>query len=75
MKHTQQISEVAAILGISTERVRQLDDVLRPIRVGSSRMRLYDPAQVALVSERRSKRASTTRKNPLNRRLPGLSNR
>ena len=50
--------EVAALLNLSCERVRQLDPVLAPKRDG--RRRVYDSAHVALFArardEHRSKR-------------------
>lgn len=39
------ISDVARCGGVSTQRVRQLDDVLQPIRQ-SNRYRRYDPSVV-----------------------------
>ena len=58
MTYSMSVADAARRLGVSTERVRQLDDVLKPVRVGSSRIRLYDPAEVdALAREREARRA------------------
>lgn len=51
--HKLTIHEVARELGLSTDRVRQLDDELRPVRVGTIRMRLYSVAAVERVRAKR----------------------
>lgn len=53
-QHTMSPGDVARALGVSTERVRQLDDVLLPVRLIGSRHRRYDPAVVREVAASRS---------------------
>lgn len=50
------IGDVARALDVSTERVRQLDDQLKPERIatGAYRHRRYDPRVVARVARRRA---------------------
>ncbi len=50
-----QPSEVARILGISGQRVRDMDDELKPMRL-ASRDRVYDPAVVERVRVARLKK-------------------
>ena len=56
------IRDVATMLGVGTQRVRQLDDVLQPIIVG--RTRIYEPRRVARYHELREtmRRSTPTRK-------------
>ena len=58
MTYSLSVADTARRLGISSERVRQLDSVLNPIRVGSTRVRFYEPATVdAFARVREAKRA------------------
>jgi DNA-directed RNA polymerase sigma subunit (sigma70/sigma32) len=54
IKHTLATRDVAQRMGVSAERVRQLDSVLRPIR--SAGLRRYDPAIVDRVIRQRQTR-------------------
>lgn len=54
--HTMTIQDVAAFVGVSTERIRQLDEVLAPARRANG-YRRYDPRVVqAFVAKRDAKR-------------------
>ncbi len=44
-RHVMPTSEVARALGLSVDRVRQLDEQLKPVRRPNNR-RVYDPAVV-----------------------------
>src|ERR1700704_6012554 len=46
------IGEAARVLGLSTDRVRELDDILNPRR-SSGGMRLYDPRAVERLRHER----------------------
>ena len=50
--HTMTSGDVGRVLNVTDERVRQLDDELKPIRRENGR-RYYDPKVVAEVAERR----------------------
>lgn len=52
--HTMIVGDVAATLGVSTTRVKQLDDELQPIR-GRNGHRRYDPSVVAAVAAKRAR--------------------
>lgn len=52
-RHTMITGDVARVLGVSTERVRQLDEQLQPVRVGNARR--YDPAVVDRVAKSRER--------------------
>ena len=55
--HTMPISDVARMLGLSTDRVAQLDAELRPIRLPDGRRdRRYDPKVVERVARQRAAR-------------------
>lgn len=58
-RHTMPIADVAQVLGVSTNRVRQLDDELEPIRVG--RFRRYEPRRVEAVAKARERQTGTAR--------------
>lgn len=47
------ISDVGAILDLSDQGVRRLDDELAPARAGKSRVRVYRPEVVWSVAARR----------------------
>ncbi|MBV8762266.1 MAG: hypothetical protein JO257_33555 [Deltaproteobacteria bacterium] len=51
-EYTMHVGDVARALNVTTERVRQLDDELQPVRIG--RFRRYNPAIVESVMERRA---------------------
>ena len=53
--HTMPTGDVARVLGLSVERVKQLDDVLKPRREGLRRVRRYDPAVVTRVARARER--------------------
>jgi DNA-binding transcriptional MerR regulator len=50
------IGEVARILGVTRQRVRQLDDVLKPMRNPLTGWRLYDERVVKEYKRRREER-------------------
>lgn len=54
--HTMAIGDVARVLGVGPDRVRQLDDKLRPIRLPTGARR-YDPRLVQREADRRAVRA------------------
>jgi DNA-binding transcriptional MerR regulator len=54
-RYVMHVSDVARALGLSPDRVRQLDEELRPIR-RPNRRRYYDPALVAEVLRARAAR-------------------
>ncbi len=56
-KHTMSTADVARELGLSVERIRQLDEDLCPVRLGS-RHRRYDPKIVERVARQRSAEAA-----------------
>jgi DNA-binding transcriptional MerR regulator len=57
--HTMTIQDVAAFVGVSTERIRQLDEILAPARRANG-YRRYDPRVVqAFVAERDAKKAES----------------
>jgi len=49
------VGEVARMLGVSDQRVRQLDDILKPDRTATG-VRLYDPARIEKVAAKRAAR-------------------
>lgn len=53
--HTMTSGDVARVLGVTDERVRQLDAELKPIRRENGQRR-YDPAVVKRVAEQRAER-------------------
>lgn len=54
-RHTMPTSDVARVLGVTHQRVCQLDDELQPIRLASAqRTRRYDPAKVQQFVDRRA---------------------
>lgn len=54
VRRTVRTLDMAHALGISIDCVRQLDDVLKPDRSGSSRR--YDPARFELIEKQLAKR-------------------
>lgn len=50
--YTMAIGDVAEVLGVCTQRVRQLDGELEPVR-GRQGYRRYDPRVVERVAKRR----------------------
>jgi hypothetical protein len=45
LRYTMTVADVARVLGVGADRVRQLDELLKPTRAGANQRR-YDPAQV-----------------------------
>jgi hypothetical protein len=56
-RHTMSSGDVSRVLGVTDERVRQLDEELQPVRLPNGQRR-YDPRVVARVA---NARARTTR--------------
>ncbi len=52
-RHTLTTADVARVLEVSAERVRQLDSILRPVRRG--RYRRFDPAVVQKLAIKRAR--------------------
>jgi DNA-binding transcriptional MerR regulator len=57
LTYTMITGDVARVLGLSVDRIKELDDELQPIRLPNGHRR-YDPAIVARVAERRSLRGA-----------------
>jgi DNA-binding transcriptional MerR regulator len=55
-RHTMTTADVARALGLSVERVRQLDEQLRPVRREGTQHRRYDPARVQKLADQRDSR-------------------
>jgi len=54
--YTMTTAQAARVLDLCVERVRQLDDVLKPVRTGGRRgHRRYDPAAVTCIAEERAR--------------------
>jgi hypothetical protein len=53
--HTMSSGDVGRVLGVTDERVRQLDDQLKPIRRANGR-RYYDPRVVESVANERARK-------------------
>lgn len=53
-RHTMTTADVARALGLSTERIRQLDGDLAPVRSGNGQRR-YDPKDVEAYAKRRAR--------------------
>ena len=54
-RHTMTSGDVARVLGLSRDRVLQLDGELAPVRVGAMKARRYDPAVIERVARRRAR--------------------
>jgi DNA-binding transcriptional MerR regulator len=52
-KHTMTVGDVARVLGVTADRVRQLDADLKPVR-GTAGHRRYDPAMVKKLATLRA---------------------
>ena len=54
-RYTMRTYDVARELNVSSERVRQLDEELRPVRCDGSNHRRYDPRRVARLAKIRKR--------------------
>jgi len=55
-KHTMTIGDVAHVLGVTSDRVRQLDSSLHPVRRAGNGQRRYDPAVVERIAKERTRK-------------------